>query len=543
MVINLEGDYESQDEEEEGAPPDDPKEETGEEVEYPDEGELLVVQRILNSEPSPKDTNQRGNIFHTRCTIQNKVCGLIIDGGSCTNVASTHMVKKLSLVSTKHPHPYKLRWLDNKTMIPVNEQVLVPFSIGQYKDQVLCDVVPMQASHVLFGRIWQFDKDTVHKGRSNLYSFVHDKKTYHLAPLSPSLVHDMQTKLSEHTIQKSNFLVNASIVDKCLGIGCPVLLMIYKDVLSAGTEVPKIHRPIQGIIHRYRDVFPEELPEGLPPLRGIEHQIDFLPGAPLPNRPAYRVNPEEAKELEKKVADLMSKGYVRESLSPCAVPVLLLPKKDETWRMCVDCRAINNIRIKYRHPIPRLDDMLDELSGSTIFSNIDLKSGYHQVRMKDGNEWKTAFKKKQGLYEWRVMPFRFSNAPSTFIRLMNHTLLSFINKFVIVYFDDILVYSSSLADHLLHLEAVLEKLREKAFYANLKKCVFGATELVFLGFVVNAQGLMVDTEKIRAIEECPTPTSISQVRSFHGLASFSRRFVRDFSTIAAPLTAVIKKSV
>ena len=301
-------------------------------------------------------------------------------------------------------------------------------------------------------------------------------------------------------------------------------------------------KEVKSLLEKYKHVFPEEIPSGLPPLRGIEHHIDFIPGAQLPNLPAYRVNPEEAKELEKQVQDLMVQGYVRESLSPCAVPVLLVPKKDGTWRMCVDCRAINNITIKYRHPIPRLDDMLDELSGAAIFSKIDLKSGYHQVRMREGDEWKTAFKTKQGLYEWLVMPFGLSNAPSTFMRLMNHVLRPFIGKFVVVYFDDILVYSTTYSDHLGHLETIIVTLQKEKLYANLKKCTFCTNEVVFLGFVVSSQGLRVDDEKIKAIQDWPKPTNASQVWSFHGLASFYRRFVKDFSTIASPLTSTIKKN-
>ncbi|KAG7564224.1 Retrotransposon gag domain [Arabidopsis suecica] len=542
MIITTAGDYESQDEDE--APQgQDIDSEIEEAIAEPEVGELLMIRRMLSTSQAMDDSNQRDNIFHTRCMVSGKVCGLIIDGGSCTNVASSYMVKKLSLATTSHPKPYKLKWLNNKSVIQVSEQVLVSFSVGPYQDQVLCDVVPMQASHLLLGRPWQFDKRTSHCGLTNEYTFIHNSKRICLKPLSPTQVNEMQSKMSSEPSSKSNFLVNSSDVRRSLcDSSCQVLLMVFKDVLTIDCEGKDIPEEIKAIIKRFQDVFPEELPHGLPPIRGIEHQIDLIPGAQLPNRPAYRVNPTEAKELEKQVGDLMKQGYVRESLSPCAVPVLLVPKKDGSWRMCVDCRAVNNITVKYRHPIPRLDDMLDELDGAIIFTKIDLKSGYHQVRMKEGDEWKTAFKTKQGLYEWLVMPFGLSNAPSTFMRLMNHILRPFINKFVVVYFDDILIYSRNLEDHLVHLEMVLATLREEKLYANFKKCVFGTNELVFLGFVVSEQGLRVDQEKIRAIEEWPTPTTVSQVRSFHGLASFYRRFVKDFSTVAAPLTAITKKN-
>ncbi|XP_038887118.1 uncharacterized protein K02A2.6-like [Benincasa hispida] len=386
-----------------------------------EKGNAFVTRRALSAQVKEDLVEeQRETLFHTRCHVHGKACCVIIDGGSCTNVVSTLLVKRLVLTTIPHPRPYKLQWLNNSGEVRVNRQCLVSFSIGRYNDSILCDVAPMHAREILLGRPWQFDRKAIHDGYLNRYKFTKDERKTILLPLSTRDVYDEQCKL----------------------------------------------------LQEFKDIFPEDLPSGLPPLRGIEHQIDFLLGAVIPNRPAYRANPTETKEIQKQVDELLAKGYVRESLSPCSVCVILVPKKDGAWRMCVDCRVINKITIKYRHPIPRLDDMLDELHESVLFTKIDLKFGYHQIRMKVGDEWKNAFKTKHGLYEWLVMPFNLTNAPSTFMRLMNHVLREYIGKCVVFYFDDILVYSTSLEEHVEHVRKVLLALRKAQLFANLKKCAF-----------------------------------------------------------------------
>jgi hypothetical protein len=525
--------------------------------------ESLIVQRVLSTQMEKAEQNQRHTLFQTKCVIKERSCRLIIDGGSCNNLASSAMVEKLALTTKPHPHPYYIRWLNNNGKEKVTRLVRISFSIGSYHDVVECDVVPMEACHVLLGRPWQFDTDCLHHGRSNHYSLTYNHKKIVLLPMSPeAIVRDDIAKAAKAKTENNKnsksignnedgiklkghcLLASKSDINELIASTSVAYTLVCKDALISIQDMQHSLPPVvANILQEYSDVFPSEIPAGLPPIRGIEHQIDLIPGASLPNRAPYRTNPEETKEIQRQVQELLDKGYVRESLSPCAVPVILVPKKDGTWRMCVDCRAINNITIRYRHPIPRLDDMLDELSGATVFSKVDLRSGYHQIRMKLGDEWKTAFKTKFGLYEWLVMPFGLTNAPSTFMRLMNEVLRAFIGKFVVVYFDDILIYSKTMDEHLDHLRAVFNALRDARLFGNLEKCTFCTDRVSFLGYVVTPQGIEVDQAKVEAIQGWPVPKTITQVRSFLGLAGFYRRFVKDFSTIAAPLNELTKKGV
>ncbi|XP_074303261.1 uncharacterized protein LOC141637713 [Silene latifolia] len=473
----------------------------------------LVLRRTLQANTEPITTEQRDQIFHTKCQVKDKWCSVIIDGGSCTNVASTEMVEKLALVTMVHPKPYNLHWLDDGSKVKVTRQVRVGFTMGSYKDEVLCDVIPMDACHILLGRPWQFERNVNHNGRSNEYSLLVNGKKIVLRPMSPEAIRAMHAKKGKKP--SLSMFASEREVEQAIDNGETVYALVSSESPTKTITTSHEDGILKELLHEFKDVFPEDVPPGLPPIRGIEHQIDLVPGAPLPNKAAYRSNPEETKELQR--------------------------QKDGTWRMCIDSRAVNNITIKYRFPIPRLDDMLDELHGSVIFSKIDLRSGYHQIRMREGDEWKTAFKTKHGLYEWLVMPFGLTNAPSTFMRLMNEVLKPFLGHFVVVYLDDILIYSKSIQEHFEHLRAVFETLRKQQLYGKAEKCTFLVDNVVFLGYVVSKDGVSVDQTKIEAIRSWPSPKTVTEVRSFHGLASFYRRFIRDFSTVTSPITECMKK--
>ena len=236
------------------------------------------------------------------------------------------------------------------------------------------------------------------------------------------------------------------------GIETGMYLALVEKEVPFDSSIVDVPLEVKNLIDDFVDMVPDELPSELPPLKYIQHAIDLVPSSQQPNLSHYRMNPKRREKLNRQVEGLLERGIVRHNLSPCAVPALLTPKKYGSWRMYVDSRAINKITIKYRFPIPRLEDMLDLLSGSSWFSKIDVCSGYHQIRVRLGDEWKTAFKKQDGFFEWLVMPFGLCNAPSTFMRVMTHVLQPFIGKIPVAYCDDILIYSQSKEEHLEHLQ-------------------------------------------------------------------------------------------
>ncbi|KAK1681467.1 hypothetical protein QYE76_042315 [Lolium multiflorum] len=399
----------------------------------------LVVTRVLTTQPQAME-DQRCNIFQTRAGIGGKSIKVIIDGGSCHNLASTELCEKLNLTLRKHPHPYHVQWLSDKGNVKIQHTVTVNFKIGPYEDTVECDVVPMTVCHMLLGRPWQFDKKAIHDGYSNAYTFKVKDKKFELRPMTPSqIIADNAKALAraQHHTHHSEMRGEGATHQKESERHHPhmserksVLLatksewrevkdnpsttihyvLICKGLSSETNDLTNIPSSLLSLLKEFQDVFPDELPHGLPPLRGIEHRIDLIPGAPLPNRAAYRTNPEDTKEIQRQIQDLLAKG-------------------------------------------------------------------------------------------------------------------------------------KNLEDHVQHVREVLCILRHEKLFANLPKCHFAQNKLVFLGFVVSANGIEVDSSKVEAIHNWPTPTNVGQVRSFHGLAGFYRRFVKDFSTIACPLNELTKKNV
>ncbi|XP_019052158.1 PREDICTED: uncharacterized protein LOC109114263, partial [Nelumbo nucifera] len=287
---------------------------------YEHEEYTCVVRKLMLSQKNRDDTRHR--LFHTRCMVQGQLFELIIDSGNQENIISRDVVKKLQLIPEKQPNPYTIGWIKEVGGVRVDERYKVPFSIGKYTNEVYCDIVDMDACHILFGRPWQFDVDAKHLGRKNAYQLEKEGVRYTLLP------------------------------------------MAEKNLTKAS----------KGLLDEFHDVVSDELPNELPPMRDIQHHIDLVPGASLPNLPHFKMSPKENEILREKVEELLRKGHIQVSMSPCAVPTLLTLKKDGSWRMCVDSRAINKITIGYKFPIPRLDDMLDQLDGAVVFTKIDLRS-------------------------------------------------------------------------------------------------------------------------------------------------------------------------
>ncbi|KAI3685765.1 hypothetical protein L6452_35023 [Arctium lappa] len=337
--------------------------------------------------------------------------------------------------------------------------------------------------------------------------------------------------------ERSSSLISMIKANRSLRKGCRGFLAY---VINAKKEKGRMEEV--RVVSEYPEVFPEDLTD-LPPARQVEFRIDLVPGAAPVARVPYRLAPSEMKEMMSQFQEVLEKGFIRPSTPPSGASVLFVKKKDGSMRMCIDYRELNKLTINNKYPIPRIDELFDQLQGASFFSKIDLRSGYHQLKVREEDIPKTTFRTRYGHYEFLVMPFGLTNTPTTFMDLMNRVCQPYLDKFVIVFFDDILVYSKTEKKHEEHLRTILDLLERERLYAKFSKCEFCLREVQFLGHVVSQDGIKVDLAKVEAICSWEAPKNPPEVRSFLGLAGYYRKFIRDFSRIATTLTSLMKKNV
>ena len=325
------------------------------------------------------------------------------------------------------------------------------------------------------------------------------------------------------------------------------LFRVHINQVSRGTEPRPISttapsEKLRAILSKYKAVFQRELPHGLPPKRCIEHEIVIDPDAKIPFRRLYQLSPRELGAAREYIADLLRRGVIRPSTSPFGAPLFFAKQPGRPLRAVVDYRALNRITKKNNAPLPRADEMFDRIGGCKYFTKMDLKTGFHQIRVKAEDIEKTAFNTKYGQFEYLVMPMGLCNAPATFQSLMNTVLREYIDIFCVVYVDDILIFSKTLEDHYDHIEKVLTKFKEYSLYVAPHKCEFVKTEIEFLGYIITPKGLKVNPKKINVIQNWPPPKNVTELRSFLGLVQYFRRFIQRFSKIAYPLTNLTRKN-
>jgi len=388
-------------------------------------------------------------------------------------------------------------------------------------------VLPLGSYDIILGYDWltQHSPTKVHWSDQTM-SFERAGKKVNLKGVRPDV-----TKCSQVSHEQMQFLLQNSRVSRVVQ-----LCLMKPDRLAEESTLPG---QAVDLLEKYQILFEE--PTELPPPRQFDHAIPLLPGAKPVNLRPYRYNPAQKDEVERQIKQMLEQGIIRFSTSPYSSPVILVLKKDLTWRFCVDFRQLNAITVKNRYPLPVIDELLDELAGACLFTSLDLRAGYHQIRMRPEDEHKTAFKTHNGHFEFRVMAYGLTGAPATFQGLMNTILQPLLRKGVLVFIDDVLIYSKDMATHLVTLQRVFDILATHQLKVKRTKCKFLQPQLVYLGHDISGEGIRTDTKNIQAVEKWPQPSNVKEVRGFLGLAGYYRKFVRHFGIISRPLTDLLKK--
>eukprot|EP00253_Pinus_taeda_P017231 PITA_17231 len=415
--------------------------------------------------------------------ISNLTISVLIDPGATLSYVNPKVVERCNLQSAKFKNPWLVQLATGakrQVTAKIND---CSFTIADQPITADLNILPLGSYDILIGMDWL-------------------EKHWSLVDCKTKVIYyrDQQGNSKEmqgirRPVQVRPITANQLV--KCVRKGCQVYAIQVGYVNSKDKSASLNNIPV---IQEFTDVFPEEIP-GLPPRRNIDFTIELVPGAAPVSRAPYRMSVPELTELKMQLQELLDKNYIRPSVSPWGAPVLFVRKKDGTLRMCIDYRQLNKLTIKNKYPLPRIDELFDQVKGTTVFSKIDLRSGYHNIRIKDEDIAKTAFRTRYGHYEFVVFPFGLTNAPATFMCLMNGIFHPYLDQFVLIFIDDILIYSRTIEEHHEHLRIVLQTLREHQLYAKFSKCDFFKAEIQYLGHVITKDGIAVDPEKIKAIME------------------------------------------
>lgn len=488
-----------------------------------DETNLGALRKLNAANLVSAKGRARGSMF-VDVMIDGQTIKALVDSGATHNFLRIQASKRLKLNYQRTTGTIKTVNAEVRPILGVTKARL---KIGEWQGEVPFTVIPMDDYDMVLGLEWL------------------DKVRACILPYSNSVLileEDRPCTISTRRMQGGSPMLSAMQVNKGLKKNEDTFVVFPVDWEDKESKLAEpVPTNIAKVLEEFQDVMPEELPKRLPPRRGVDHRIELTSDAKPTARSPYRMAPPELKELKKQLMELLDAGMIQPSKSPFGAPVLFQKKHDGTLRMCVDYRALNKITIKNRYPIPLIGELFDQLGSAKVFSKIDLRSGYWQVRIASGDEEKTAIVTRYGSYEFLVMPFGLTNAPATFCTMMNNVFRPYLDKFVVVYLDDIVVYSSSLEEHKEHLRKVFLALRRHELYAKKEKCSFAKEEVEFLGHRIGAGRIKMDEGKVAAIRDWKEPGNVSQLRSFLGLANYYRKFVKGYSDIATPLTNLTKK--
>ena len=464
------------------------------------------------------------HIMSFKTEIAGKDAKVLLDSGASQCFISLDFCKQANLQTLAAPTPQEVRTAGG-TDILAPTLCQVSFQLQGMKVTVCALIVPLPAEYsVILGDDWLQSKGAIMNWEEGTCSLKRNEKGKR---------YTLHTKEQPTDIKWRPDLMVVQMVED-----------VEEPQHTESVDISQVPPEYRALLEKYREVFPSDMPAGLPPQRaGITHVIPLSDPKSTPvSSYRMRYSPAEVEEARKQVEYFRSKGFVRPSTSPYGSSVLFTPKKDGGLRMCIDYRNLNAQTKKDKHPLPRIDELLDHLHGSDTFSGLDLLSGYHQIRIHQDDIPKTAFRTSEGLFEGTVMSFGLTNAPATFQRLMNEVFREHLGKFVLIYLDDIMIHSNGTGEHLKHLELILQKLREHGLYAKFSKCFFGLKEIPWLGHIISKDGVRPDPAKTKIIAEWLRPTTVKEVQSFLDFANWFRQYMQGYSQRTFPLTQLTRKN-